>query len=356
MAFSPKYTVTAQMLANLAKIEVIKQQFENQPISPQLLLSLRESAKVATIHYSTQIEGNRLTGKEVAEALKGRKLPQREKDEQEVKAYYKAWNAMEEAVVANRSFDEKLIANIHSLVEASKSIIPYRDNQNAIYDSETGAKIYLPPEAKDVPEMMQDFCQWVQNAGNLPVPLVAGIVHYQFVTIHPYYDGNGRTARLLTSFIMRKGGYGLKGIYSLEEYYAKDLIRYYDALQTHPHHNYYYGRHEADITSWLEYFIAGVADAFAKVNEHAKDEKTKGFTADKSPLLRELDIKQRKVLELFAEFKEVNSLQISEILGVSAQSARALLRQWIAEGFLKYANESKKARTYRLAERFEKLV
>ena len=56
MAFSPKYTVTAQMLANLAKIEVIKQQFENQPISPQLLLSLRESAKVATIHYSTQIE------------------------------------------------------------------------------------------------------------------------------------------------------------------------------------------------------------------------------------------------------------------------------------------------------------
>ena len=263
---------------------------------------------------------------------------------------------MEEAVVANRSFDEKLIANIHSLVEASKSIIPYRDNQNAIYDSETGAKIYLPPEAKDVPEMMRDFCQWVQNAGNLPVPLVAGIVHYQFVTIHPYYDGNGRTARLLTSFIMRKGGYGLKGIYSLEEYYAKDLIRYYDALQTHPHHNYYYGRHEADITSWLEYFIAGVANAFDKVNEHAKDKKTKGFTADKSPLLRELDIKQRKVLELFAEFKEINSTQISEILEVSAQSARALLRQWIAEGFLQYANESKKARTYRLAEKFEKLV
>ncbi len=356
MAFSPKYTVTAQMLANLAKIEVIKQQFENQPISPQLLLSLRESAKVATIHYSTQIEGNRLTGKEVAEALKGRKLPQREKDEQEVKAYYKAWNAMEEAVVANRSFDENLIANIHSLVDGSKSIIPYRDNQNAIYDSETGAKIYLPPEAKDVPDMMTDFCQWVQNAGNLPVPLVAGIVHYQFVTIHPYYDGNGRTARLLTSFIMRKGGYGLKGIYSLEEYYAKDLIRYYDALQTHPHHNYYYGRHEADITSWLEYFIAGVADAFGKVNEHAKDEKTKGFTADKSPLLRELDIKQRKVLELFAEFKEVNSRQIADTLGISAQSARFLLRQWIAECFLQYANESKKARTYRLAEKFEELV
>lgn len=73
-------------------------------------------------------------------------------------------------------------------------------------------------------------------------------------------------------------------------------------------------------------------------------------------MLRELDIKQRKVLELFAEFKEINSTQIAEILGVSAQSARALLRQWISEGFLQYANESKKARTYRLAERFEKII
>lgn len=59
---------------------------------------------------------------------------------------------------------------------------------------------------------------------------------------------------------------------------------------------------------------------------------------------------------MFAEFKEVNSMQIADILGVFAQSAISLLRQWITEGFLQYANESKKARTYRLAERFEGLV
>lgn len=81
---------------------------------------------------------------------------------------------------------------------------------------------------------------------------------------------------------------------------------------------------------------------YYNLNEHAKDEKTKGFAADKSPLLRELDIKQRKVLELFAEFKKVNSMQVADILGISAQSARILLRQWITEGFLQYANESKK--------------
>lgn len=203
---------------------------------------------------------------------------------------------------------------------------------------------------------MKDLCAWVETSKELPIPLIAGIVHYQFVTIHPYIDGNGRTARLLTSFIMRSGDYDLKGIYSLEEYYAQNLNAYYDALQTHPHHNYYFGRHEADITSWLEYFIGGVAEAFEKVNKQAIKQTTQGFSADKSSLIRELDIKQRKVLELFAEFKEIDSLQIAEILNISAQSARALLRQWINENFLQYANESKKARKYLLGEKYEGLV
>lgn len=356
MSFNPKYIVTAQMLKNLGRIELVKQSFETQPLSPQLLHSLRETAKVTSVHYSTYIEGNKLTFNEVSEAIQGKKLPQKERDENEVKAYYKAWNTMEQAVQEHHSFDETLIANLHALVEGENKEIPYRDCQNAIYDSETGAKIYLPPEFKDVPNLMKDLCTWVEASKKLPVPLIAGIVHYQFVTIHPYIDGNGRTARLLTSFIMRSSGYDLKGIYSLEEYYAQNLNAYYAALQTHPHHNYYYGRDKADITSWLEYFINGVAEAFEKVNKQAIKQTIQGFTADKSPLIRELDIKQRKVLELFTEFSEVDSLQISEILKISAQSARALLRQWIAENFLQYTNESKKARKYMLGEKYKGLV
>ena len=68
--------------------------------------------------------------------------------------------------------------------------------------------------------------------------------------IHPYYDGNGRTARLLTSLILHLGGYGLKGLYALEEYYALDLKAYYEALTVGPSHNYHLGRVEADIAGW----------------------------------------------------------------------------------------------------------
>lgn len=356
MVFIPKYTVTAKMLQNLGRIELVKQSFDQQPLSPQLLYSLRETAKVTSVHYSTYIEGNKLTLNEVSAAIQGKNLPQKERDEKEVKSYYGAWNAMEQAVREHQLFDEQLIAYLHTLVEGGKKNIPYRDCQNVIYDSETKATIYLPPEFKDVPDMMRDLCDWVNVSKELPIPLVAGIVHYQFVTIHPYVDGNGRTARLLTSFIMRSGGYDLKGIYSLEEYYAQNLNAYYDALQTHPHHNYYYGRHEADITSWLEYFIGGVADAFEKVNKQAITQVKQGFIVDGSSIIRELDIKQRKVLELFAEFKEVSSMQISVVLGVSAQSTRALLRKWVADGFLQYANESKKARMYKLEKKFEKIA
>ena len=194
-----------------------------------------------------------------------------------------------------------------------------------------------------------------ENIDKLPTPIVASLFHYQFVTIHPYFDGNGRTARLMTNYIMRKFGYGLKGIYSLEEYYAKNLKDYYQALATHPHHNYYYGRHEADLTSWVEYFIKGVATAFENINIKAEEQQNVGIK-DISPALRKLDIKQRKILELFVEFEEITSNQAGEYLNLSSQSARLLLNKWVDVGFLIIANKARKNRTYGLAEEYEELL
>ena len=113
----------------------------------------------------------------------------------------------------------------------------------------------VPPEAKTVPGLMADLMAWINQQlyeGDLPVPLIAALAHYQFATIHPYYDGNGRTARLLANLILHKAGYGLKGIYSLDEYYARNLAGYYEALTVGPSHNYHLGRAEADVTGFLE--------------------------------------------------------------------------------------------------------
>ena len=350
MTFLPKYTITKDILADLTKIEAVKNSFDNQPLSPVLLSSLHKTAKIAQSHYSTQIEGNHLSLKQVETTLysaNNRAKEYQGHDEKEVKAYYEAINYMEKVLENGGEFDEKLVQKIHSLIEGSKKNIPYRNEQNAIYDTSDGSL---------VPIMMKDLIDWVNdNINTLPTPVVAGLFHYQFVTIHPYFDGNGRTARLMTSYIMRKFGYGLKGIYSLEEYYAKNLKDYYQALATHPHHNYYFGRHEAYLTPWLEYFIKGVATAFTNIEIKAKEKDITG-KADVSPILRKLDIKQRKILELFTEFEEVTSIQAGEYLNLSSQSARLLLNRWVEEGFLIIANKARKNRTYGLAQEYEQLI
>ena len=360
MSWNPKYTITKEVLSALTRIEKVKEAFTEKPLSPVLLASLHNTAKLKSVHYSTKIEGNHLTMEQVEKTLNTmakKASTYHPRDEQEVKAYYNAISYMEKYLENNGTFTEEFIKKIHSLIEGEKKITPYRESQNAIYNSTDGSLVYLPPEAKDVPVFMSDLVEWVKdNMEKLPTPIVAGLFHYQFVTIHPYFDGNGRTARLISSFLMRKYGYGLKGIYSLEEYYAKDLGNYYQALATHPHHNYYEGRHEADLTNWLEYFTKGVAEAFENIEVKAEEEVQKGFTADKSPILRELDIKQRKALELFVEFKSITTNQLAGYMGISGQSARLLIAQWVDKGFVQMENTAKKNRTYTLTKQYEEVL
>lgn len=352
MSFDPKYTITQTIFQNLARIENIKTTFEEYPISPVLMSSLRKTAKLLSAHYSTKIEGNRLTEKEVEDALFKHKLvPNRERDVTEVKAYYKAMDFVEKTIKKGEPFSERFIKKLHSLVENIVSG-EYRDGQNAIYDSISKNMIYMPPEAKDVYRLMVEFVDWVNTAENIPSIIIAGLAHYQFVTIHPYYDGNGRTARLITSFLMRRSGYGLKDIYSLEGYYANDLSGYYHALASHEHHNYYEGRETTDLTQWIDYFVRGVAETFEKIHIQAR----KQITSDKSPLMRKLDVKQRKILELFTEFEEVSSTQIANYLGLSQQSGRLQANQWVKSEFLIISNKSKKSRKYKLAPLYEEIL
>jgi len=113
---------------------------------------------------------------------------------------------------------------------------PYRDGQKVMRDSRSRAFVYMPPEASDVPVLMSGMVEWVNRSlsEEIPCPIVAGLAHYQFATIHPYFDGNGRTTRLLTTLILHLGGYDLKGLYSLETYFARNLRAYYAALTVGP--------------------------------------------------------------------------------------------------------------------------
>ena len=356
MPFAPRFTITARVAQALMRIEGAKESIQHLPITPSVLASLRETARLYSTHYSTMIEGNRLTQEQVIEVVERHEhFPGRERDEREVLGYFAALEHVENLAAGGAAITEPHIQRLHALVMAGGRTrvkpTPYRDGQNVIRDGRTGRIVYMPPEASDVPRLMKDLVRWIGSSARqkLPCPLRAGMAHYQFATIHPYYDGNGRTARLLTTLMLHLGGYDLKGLYSLEEYYARNLGEYYKALTVGPSHNYYLGRAKADITNWVEYFCDGVAESFENVRKRAQEA---AGAVDMSPLLRKLDPRQRQALALFRDSETITSRDIERLFTISQRMARELLRRWTEAGYLVVADPAKKSRKYALAEEF----
>lgn len=342
------------------RIEAAKEKVVHLPLTPTVLASLRETARLYTTHYSTMIEGNRLEPEQIVDVLRHEgHFPGRERDEHEVKGYYAALTQVEQWAAKAPPVTEKMIQTLHALVMANGSSkvksSPYRDRQNVIRDGHTRGIVYMPPEANDVSGLMDGMLTWIRESVSIPCPIVASIAHYQFATIHPYYDGNGRTARLLTTLILHSGGYDLKGLYSLEEYYACNLGAYYEAISVGPSHNYYMGRAEADITKWVSYFIEGMAISFENVLKRMDEAALQG-APDQTNLIRKLDPKQRKALELFQEYEIITTKQIQEFFGFKPRTSAKLCMDWVEIGFLEIVDVSNRGRKYKLSKQYENLI
>ncbi|HEX4963124.1 MAG TPA: Fic family protein [Thermoanaerobaculia bacterium] len=358
--WQPRYTLTPRQARHLMEIEAVRTVVEQTPLGPAVQSEIRNRARLRSTHFSTQIEGNRLTLAEAEQVLAGRRvlLHGRERDVGEVRSYWRALLRVEEWAERGAGLTEELIQRLHALVEGRSRPSQYRDGQNTIRDSATGALVYLPPEARDVPALMASLVAWVRKAEDerLPPPLIAGLAHYQFVTIHPYYDGNGRTARLLATFLLQRDGYGLNGLVSLEEEHARDLGAYFSALAVHPHHNYYEGRDTADLTPWLEYYLTVLARAFTATKEEIALGASRGGSQGEPEALRRLDARARAVLALFASQDRITAPEVARLLGLSDRTARLLLQKWTEDGWLLVANPSRRGRVYELSASYRQLI
>ena len=193
--WQPRYTLTSDIARGLMEIEAARAVVENTPLPPAVESELRHRARVRSTHYSTRIEGNRLTLAQAEEVVEGRKVRfhGRERDVREVRNYWSALLRVEEWAARKTPLTEDTIRRLHALVEKGPRARPsaYRDGQNVIRDSASNAIVYLPPEAQDVPHLMTGLVAWFKHSEKtqLPAPVVAGLAHYQFVTIHPYRVG-----------------------------------------------------------------------------------------------------------------------------------------------------------------------
>ncbi len=160
---------------------------------------------------------------------------------------------------------------------------------------------------------------------------------------------------MLTTLILYLGTYDLKGLYALEEYYARDLKAYYEALTVGPSLNYYLGRADADITGWIAYFIDGTAASFENIRKQATCEAERGGK-DRSKLLRDLDSKQRRALTLFAVSREVTGKDVAASFGYKPRTAAMLCQRWVEQGFLETTDSARKSRRHKLSDRYIPIV
>ncbi len=362
MTYNPIFRTTASMIKNLGRIEASRQIVEALDMPLALEREMRQEASVKMTHYSTKIEGNRLTLKQTKEMLAGKEVIAREIDKREVINYYNSLELIHKVAQSGKPITENLIKEIHSVIQ--KGILKgklrgeYREAQNAIYDSITRKPVYFPPEAKDVPGLMESFVGWLNHDRETHAILKAGVAHYQFVTIHPFMDGNGRTARALATLVLCKEKYDLKQFYSLEEYYAEDLKGYYNALHA-CQGVHYYDKPNPDITLWLEYFLKGAAIVFEQVKEKAL-EATKKPSPQKSAkemkLLQKIGPREKRVLAYFQKHLQLKTKNLCAMFQIKERAARDLLAKWIDEGLIEKQGSGNRDAYYVLSLDYRRLI
>jgi Fic family protein len=364
MPYDPKFQITPRMVKYLGAIDAAKAIAEELPISLAFEQEFREEASVKMTHYSTKIEGNRLTLKQTKELLAGKEVLAREIDKKEVMNYYDCLEFIQRAAkLPERSLTEQVIKDMHAMIQ--KGILKgklrgeYREAQNAIYDSRTRKPVYFPPEAKDVLPLMKSFAGWLNQKNDLHPALKAGIAHYQFVVIHPFMDGNGRTARALATLILYREDYDLKRFYSLEEYYAEDLQGYYKALQLC--HGLHYGDvPNPDITPWLEYFIKGVAIVFEGVKQKVQEASKQGVAQQRlevdRTLIESIGPREKRLLNYFRKAPQLRRKDLCDLFAIKDRTAGDLLKKWLLAGMIQRKGSGFRDAYYVLSEAYRRLI
>ncbi len=283
--YSPKYKVSNLILKYIGRIEASREVIENAPLVPAYEAKFRQEAIIRTVHHGTHIEGNALDSGEVAAVLEGEEISARDRDVQEVLNYREVLKYIDRK--GEREISESDLLKIHALtvnqVLSADRAGKYRKTQVVVKNSKTGEVSFKPPEAGKVKALCSDFFGWLnsKDASELHPVIKAGIVHYVLAFIHPFVDGNGRTARALATLVLFTEGYDIKKFFSIEEYFDRNAKRYYETLQSVSNQKVD-SLSDRDLTGWLEYFCEGLAEELDRVKQRVQklslDSRLKGRT------------------------------------------------------------------------------
>ena len=331
--FQPKFKYTHRTVNNLTKITQAREVILNAKIIPKWEISLRREALIRSAHSSTAIEGNKLTLEEVSQLALGRKIMATRKEKQEVLNYLNVLQNIQD-YQNDGKVTEKLLLKLHKDITKETLDNPddegnYRKVQVVIGNKVTGEVVFTPPKTEKVPQLTKALLEWINQEIELHPVLIAGLSHYEFVRIHPFVDGNGRTARALATLILYIRDFDIKRFFTLDDYYDSDRKAYYAALKS-------VDKNTLDTTPWIEYFTDGVLISINGVKK-----KILSLSIKKSGPQIALTKKQMKIMEKIVTNGRITSKEIQEMFKISRQAVHKELKKMIELSVMEPRGEGK---------------
>ncbi len=335
--FTPYFTITPKITRDIEAIGAVFGYFRAVHLPEGYRKELITKVTAETVHASTAIEGNTLTEKQVEDVLSGKKIHAEDQDIKEIINYNNALEYIERIAKeeTEQIITEKLIKEINTLI-----LKKIRDDIAGKY--RTGQVIvgdYLPPEHFKVAPLMEEFIGWLRNPqpSNLSPILYTGIAHYQFVAIHPFGDGNGRTTRILTTLMLIQNGYDMTSFFALESFYNRNRKAYYEALNSA---DKYRVQGEPDLTKWLEYYVNGMLIEAERARARIEELQQKSKVLKKKVWLSDVQV---KMLELTIEKETAKTADYLEMSGLSRKGTYNAIEKLVQLGLLKRSGENKGA-------------
>lgn len=269
---------------------------------------------------SSRIEGTQTNMQELLQK-KEYIEPEKRQDWLEVKNYVEAMNESIRAL-KKLPLSSRLLRNAHERLMRGEHKMPgsFRTSQNWIGGASINDAVFIPPAPDTVIDLMSDLELFMNNEEVMVPDLIKiGILHYQFETIHPFLDGNGRIGRLLITLFLVSKGILVKPTLYLSDFFEKNKALYYDNLMR--------TRTENDLVQWLKFFLEGVrqtaessVNTFSRISDLRNDVERKRIVT----LGKKISLAQQFLNELYRQ-PIMDAGDVAKVLEINASTAMRLI-------------------------------
>lgn len=296
---------------------------------------------------SSKIEGTQTNMEEAL--LEKEDVPLDKRDDWEEVQNYVA--AMNETIskLQTLPFSARLIRQAHQILLQGvrgkhKQPGEFRRSQNWIGGATINDAVFVPPVHTSIGGLMGDIEQFVHNDSQyFPELLKIALVHYQFETIHPFLDGNGRVGRLLITLYLVSKGILKKPVLYLSDFFERNRTHYYDNLMR--------VREKNDLMQWFRFFLVGIVET-AKISIQTFDNilKLQKDVESKIRILGSRTVNAQTILNFLYQQPLINAAKVGELLSISPASAYKLIADLEQLGILKEITGGKRGKTYMFME------